>query len=350
MSTSISIIGASGAVGSMLAVHLLRGGLLKSADRLQLVGHGIASSSAQLLSNRIDLLDAFDDEGVDIEVVANIEDVDGDIVLICAGVSLPGNLVDRRDWGKTNLALFEQIARVCCRRVPDALFVVVSNPVELAVKVFSEKLGRERVIGMGAEQDSLGFARAIAHDLDISRQYVMATVLGEHGQAMVPVWSSVQLKSMDQRLSNKLARMKEESATVPLTERVLELRAKVLEFIEAQRVSEAYETTRQALPDARIFVQPFITWYTMHSTPNATANSTLRFLTAARDDGATPLHGQVLLRGEFLGIEGVCGVPLAVSRQGWEADAGDSLSPEEQYRVLQAARSIDMYISSVLLS
>src|SRR5271168_5248632 len=110
MSTSISIIGASGAVGGMLAVHILRGGLLKSADRLQLVGHGDPSSSAHLLSNRIDLLDAFDDEGVDVEVVANIEDVDGDIVLICAGVSLPGTLVDRRDWGKSNLALFEQIA------------------------------------------------------------------------------------------------------------------------------------------------------------------------------------------------------------------------------------------------
>jgi malate dehydrogenase len=339
MSTSISIIGASGAVGSMLAVHLLRGGLLKGADRLQLVGHGIASSSAQLLSNRIDLMDAFDDEGVDVEVVANTEDVDGDIVLICAGVSLPGNL-----------ALFEQIAEICCRRVPDALFVIVSNPVELAVKVFSEKLGRERVIGMGAEQDSLRFARAIAHDLGISRQYVVATVLGEHGQAMVPVWSSVQLKSMDQRLSNELARMKEQSATLPLEERVTKLRAKVLEFIEAQQVNEAYETTRQALPDARIFVQPFITWHTMHSTPNATANSTLRFLTATLAGNATPLHGQVLLRGEFLGIEGVCGVPLAVSRHGWKVDAGDSLSPEEQRRVLQAARSIDMYVSSVFLN
>src|ERR1700678_2868640 len=123
MSTSISIIGASGAVGSMLAVHLLRGGLLKSADRLQLVGHGIASSSAQLLSNRIDLLDAFDDAGVDVEVGADIEDVDGDIVLICAGVSLPGNLIDRRDWGKANLVLFEQIAEECYRRVPDAFFI-----------------------------------------------------------------------------------------------------------------------------------------------------------------------------------------------------------------------------------
>jgi malate dehydrogenase len=350
MSTSISIIGASGAVGSMLAVHLLRGGLLKSSDRLQLVGHGIASGLAQLLSNRIDLLDAFDDEGVEIEVVANIEDVDGDIVLICAGVSLAGNLVDRRDWGKTNLALFEQIAEVCCRRVPDALFVIVSNPVELAVKVFAEKLGRARVIGMGAEQDSLRFARAIAHDLDISRQYVVATVLGEHGQAMVPVWSSVQLKSMDQRLPNELARMKEQSAALPLAERVMKLRAKVLELIEAKQVSEAYDTTRQALPDARIFVQPFITWHTMHSTPNATANSTLRFLAAALADDATPLHGQVLLRGEFLGIDGVCGVPLGVSCHGWKVDAGGSLSPEEQHQVRQAARSIDTYVSSVLVS
>jgi malate dehydrogenase len=156
------------------------------------------------------------------------------------------------------------------------------------------------------------------------------------------------LKSTDQRLSTELARMKEQSAAVPLAERVMKLKARVLEFIEAQQVSEAYETTRQALPDARIFVQPFITFHTMHSTPNATANSTLRFLTAALADNATPLHGQVLLRGEFLGIEGVCGVPLTVSRHGWKADAGDNLSPEEQHRVLQAARSIHMYVSSVL--
>jgi hypothetical protein len=39
-----------------------------------------------------------------------------------------------------------------------------------------------------------------------------------------------------------------------------------------------------------------------------------------------------------------------VSRHGWKVDAGDSLSPEEQRRVLQAARSIDMYVSSVFLN
>ncbi len=98
-----------------------------------------------------------------------------------------------------------------------------------------------------------------------------------------------------------------------LSNRILEervtLRAKVSEFIEAQQVSEGYETTRQALPDARVFAQPFVTWHTMHSTPNTTANSALMFLTAALADNATPLHGQVLLCGEFLGIKDVCGVP-----------------------------------------
>lgn len=350
MATSISIIGASGAVGSALAVHLLRSGLLKTADRLQLVGHGIPSSSAHLLSNRIDLMDAFDDEGVDIEVVSNIEDIDGDIVVMCAGVSLKGNLIDRREWGRDNLALFEQIAEKCALRVPNALFVVVSNPVELAVKVFSEKLGRERVVGMGAEQDSLRFARAIAHDLAISRQYVMASVLGEHGQAMVPLWTSVELKLTSQRLSDELGQMREQSAARPLEERVTKLRARVLEFIEADQVNEAYEATREALPDARIFVQPLITWRTMHSTPNATANSTFRFLTAALSDSPSPLHGQVLLCGEFLGIEGVCGIPLAMSRHGWRAGAGDTLSLEEQDRVIQAATSIDKYVSDVVRS
>ena len=164
---------------------------------------------------------------------------------------------------------------------------------------------------------------------------------------MVPLWSSVELKLTSQRLSDELGQMREQSAALPLDERVTKLRARVLEFIEAEQVNEAYETTREALPDARIFVQPLITWRTMHSTPNATANSTLRFLTAALSDSPTPLHGQVLLCGEFLGIEGVCGIPLAMRRQGWRTGAGDSISLEEQQRVIQAATSIDKYVSGV---
>ena len=84
MSHTISIIGASGSVGSTLAAQILRSNLLGRGDRLQLVGHGVSSSSSRLLATRVDLMDAFDDDSVDIELVANIQDTEGDIVVMCA--------------------------------------------------------------------------------------------------------------------------------------------------------------------------------------------------------------------------------------------------------------------------
>ena len=345
--TCISIIGASGAVGSTLATHILRSGLLQQGDRLQLVARGVESSSAKLLSMRVDLMDAFDDQGVNIEVVANTEDVDGDIVVVCAGVSSQGQLIDRRDWGRANCDVYETTAEACSRRVPNAFFIIVSNPVELAVRIFSEKLGRERVIGMGAEQDSLRFSRAIARDLGMSRHDVFASVLGEHGQAMVPLWSSVELNTTDERLWERLVAMRRQSRAVPLDQRVAELKSDVLRLLENDLINEAYEVTRAALPDARIFVQPLITWSTIHSTPNATANATLRFLTALLAENQRPLHGQVLLSGDFAGIYGVCGVPINIDSDGWRIREIKWLRDEEKSKISYAATSIERYVEEV---
>jgi malate dehydrogenase len=350
MASSISIIGASGAVGTTLAGQILRSSLLKSGDRLQLVGRGVESSSAKLLSVRIDLMDAFDHEGVDIEVVANIEDVDADIVVLCAGISSQAKLIDRRDWGRANLALYEEIAETCAQRIPDSFFIIVSNPVELAVNIFSEKLGRERVIGMGAEQDSLRFARAIAHDLGVRRDTVAASVLGEHGQAMVPLWSTVEVIKPNAHLMGEIERIREQSNASPLEQRVAHLRSQVMDLIQVGQINEAYEATRRALPDARIFVQPLITWHTMQSTPNATANATLRFLIASLSDTPHPLHGQVFLSGDIFDIKGVCGVPVDVSRQGWTINRMESLDRVEQERVRKAAASIKTYLASLTVT
>ncbi len=347
MQTSISIIGASGSVGTTLAGQILRAGLLKTGDRLQLVARGIEPSSAKLLGTRIDLMDAFDDEGVEIEVVANIEDVDSDIVVMCAGISLQANLIDRRDWGRANLALYGQIAEACARRAPNSFFIIVSNPVELAVKIFSERLGRERVIGMGAEQDSLRFARAIASDLGVSRSTVLASVLGEHGQAMVPLWSTVELTGPSSSLVFEIERIRELSGAISLEQRVASLRSQVLDLIRKEEIGEAYEATRRALPDARIFVQPLITWHTMQSTPNATANATLRFLVAALSDTPHRLHGQVLLSREIFDIEGICGVTVDIGRQGWSVNRCLRLSNIEEEGIRQAATSIERYLASV---
>jgi malate dehydrogenase len=344
----MAIIGASGAVGSTLAAQVLRSQMLESCDRLQLVGHGSPASEGKLLATRIDLLDAFDDKRIEIEVVPKIIDVDADIVVIASGVGLSPKCTNRRDMGATNRGIFEYIAEQCARRVPDALFIVVSNPVELAVHILASKLDRRRVIGMGAQQDSLRFARAIAKDLDISRRDVRASVLGEHGQAMVPLWSAVELLARSPRLLNSLNRLKEQSASLPLRERVVDLQAKVALLLQAGQVAEAYEAARHALPDARIFVEPFITAHSMRSTPNATSNATLLCIAAALANDRRRVHGQVLLQGEVLDLYGTCGVPVTLGRDGWRPEALDWLSVTEKQLVINSAGSISDFISAIL--
>ena len=320
MPVCVAILGASGTVGSALAAHLLRARLLRPDDALQLVGHGTGGNEARLLAARIDLQDAFDDAHVAIEIVPDIGDVRADIVVIAAGATVSEQTPTRRDVGQANAGLFRRIAAECAARLPRALFIVVSNPVELAVDLVAQAVDRRRVIGMGAQQDSLRFARAIAADLGISRHDVLASVVGEHGQAMVPLWQSVELIEHAQHRADLLTALDDlqvRAGTTSLPERVATLHTTVWSLMAEERIEDAYQATQRALPDARIFIEPFVTAHCIHSTPNATANATLQVIAAALAFDRRPIHGQVQLTGEAFGIEGVCGVPLTLGREGW---------------------------------
>ncbi len=251
MPRRIAILGASGSVGSALAVHILRARLLEPSDQLLLVGHGVHTTEQKLLSTRIDLMDAFDDDRVRIEVVPDVADVEADIVIVSAGATLGPASPTRRDLGATNRAIFEHIAEQCVGRLSQALFIVVSNPVELAVEILSFAVDRKRVFGMGAQQDSMRFARAIASDLGVSRHDVRATVMGEHGQAMVPLWGSVELMPGDPRAADYFRDLRERVAECPLETRVGTLRSLVSELLSQERIAEAYALTHGALPDAQ---------------------------------------------------------------------------------------------------
>jgi len=349
MAISIAILGASGSVGTALAAHLLRSGLLEPQDRLQLVGHGNPKSEARLLAERIDLLDAFDDSRVEVEVVPQIADLDADIVLIASGVSISSKCTNRRDMGAMNLDLFYEIAEQCAVHVPESLFIVVSNPVELAVQILCEKLDRKRVVGMGAQQDSLRFARAIAKNLGVSRHQVRATVLGEHGLGMVPIWSSVELTTPQKEADAALEALRKKSEQIDLRERVASLQRSVVALLEEEKIAEAYETTRQALPDARIFIEPFITAHCMRSTPHATANATLHVVAAALVDDHRRIHGQVMLDGECFDLQGAFGIPIALDRRGWIQRPMDilSISLAEKAMIEDSARSIRHFLDEV---
>ncbi len=268
---------------------------------------------------------------------------------MAAGISISaGGQLSRRDLGKTNRIVFEHIADQCASRLPEALFIIVSNPVELAVEILSFAARRKRVIGMGAQQDSLRFARAIATDLGLSRHDMRASVMGEHGEAMVPLWRSVEITVDDQQAVNTLKNLRARSEESRLEDRVVALRSEVGRLLTEEHVAEAYELTRRALPDARIFVEPFITAHSMHSTPNATANATLQCIAAALANDRRRIHGQVALKSEVLGLNGVCGIPLTLGTGGWQTEPLDWLQPSEITAVSTCAQSIDRFVSGIL--
>lgn len=88
-----------------------------------------------MLATRIDLLDASDDSRVEVELVPQISDVDADIVVVASGASVSAHSTNRREVAAMNLEVFQEIAEKCATCVPNSLFIVVSNPVELAVRV-----------------------------------------------------------------------------------------------------------------------------------------------------------------------------------------------------------------------
>jgi malate dehydrogenase len=351
MSISIAIIGATGAVGSALCVHILRSELLEPGDRLQLVGHGEAVSTGRLFAIRTDLLDAFDDQRVIIEVVPDISQADADLVVLTAGVPMSSSLSDRRDLGAANLPIFQNIATACAEYLPNATYIVVSNPVELAVKVLASKIDRKQVLGVGAEQDSLRFARAVARTLGVSRRDVRASVWGEHGRSMVPLWSSVEVRAGSAQVRQSLVELKQRASAEPLVDRVTFLQGRVRELLlEDGELDETYNVVEKALPDATIFVEPFITARTIHSTPNATANAVLNVLRAWKEEDRRRLHAQVLLDGEVNALVGVCGVPIILSARGWELDSCEHLSETEQMSVRSACSAIQVFLDQCVSS
>jgi malate dehydrogenase len=313
-----------------------------------LVGHGTRSTERRLVPERVDLLDAFDDERVQISIAPDIDELEADIVVVAAGATGSSEHPTRRDLAAVNLPIFRRIAQECASRLPRALFIVVSNPVELAVQVLTEVVDRQRVVGMGSQQDSLRFARAVASDLEVSRRDVRASVFGEHGLYMVPLWQTVELLLNSPSHQASLARLTARAMEIPLMTRVADLMQEVEQRLAAGRIADAYDATCRALPDARIVVEPMITAQSMHSTPNATANATLQLIDAALTADKRRVHGQVKLAGEALGIDGVCGFPIMIGREGWRLWDTECLDGFGRAAVTSSADAITSFLNSIV--
>lgn len=192
----VSIIGGGGRVGATAAYALQLGGMVRE---MALVDVNLDVATGEALDLR---------HGASLVAPQNIyaggpEAVEGsDIVLITAGLRRKPD-ESRLDLINRNVAVFrgilDNIKRV--KLTDDAVIVVVSNPVDILtyLTVQADIVPTERVIGLGTYLDTTRFRGLLAEYLDVSAKDVDALILGEHGDSMVPIWSTATVNSVPLR-------------------------------------------------------------------------------------------------------------------------------------------------------
>jgi len=111
-----------------------------------------------------------------------------DIVIITAGIPRkPG--MSRDDLLNTNAKIMKNVVQETAKHSPDAVLIIVSNPLDAMCHVALETSGfpKNRVIGMAGVLDSARFRAFIAMELNVSVENTTAFVLGGHGDTMVPL-------------------------------------------------------------------------------------------------------------------------------------------------------------------
>ena len=183
----VSVIGGGGRVGSCAAFALQCAGLVSEIQILDAnkdMGEGEA----------LDLLHGSAFAG-DQRIYAGdyVRAADSDIFLITAGLRRKPD-ESRLDLINRNVALFAQILESikAAGLRKDAHVFVVSNPVDILTQLAVQRLGLpwQQVYGLGTMLDTSRFSSFIATELKLAPTQVKALILGEHGDSMVPIWSS----------------------------------------------------------------------------------------------------------------------------------------------------------------
>jgi malate dehydrogenase len=196
--TKVSVIGAAGTVGAAAGYDIALRGV---ADELVYVdipdqrdvtvgqaadtNHGVAYDSNTTVRQ------------------GDYEDTAGsDVVVITAGIPRqPGQT--RIDLAGDNAPIMEDIGSSLAEYNDDYVSITTSNPVDLLNRHLYETGDRDRhsVIGFGGRLDSARFRYVLAERFDVPLRNVEATILGEHGDAQVPVFSKVRVDGADPEFS-----------------------------------------------------------------------------------------------------------------------------------------------------
>jgi malate dehydrogenase len=291
MRNKITIIGA-GNVGATTAHWLAE----RELGDIVLVD--IPQTEGMPAGKALDMTEAGPVVGYDTRIIGATrydETAASDVVVITAGIARkPG--MSREDLVGTNQRIVTDVVTRIKANSPDAILVVVTNPLDTMTYVAKQVSGfpRERVIGQAGVLDSARMRAFMAMELEVSVQNTHAFVLGGHGDEMVPLprYSTV--------------------AGIPITD-----------LLPSDRVEAIVERTRKGGGEIVNLLKTGSAYY-------APGAAVAQMVEAILKDKKLILPCSAYLQGEY-GLNDVYfGVPVKLVRNGIEEIIQVNLSPEEQ--------------------
>lgn len=185
--SKITVIGA-GSVGATVANDLMIQGV---ASEIVLVD----INKKKAIGEALDIYQGAPFHSPAIVRPGDYEDAEGsDIVVITCGIARkPG--MTRLDLAKTNVNILKEVAANVVKHAPNAVYLIVSNPVDVLTYVFTKISGlpENQIIGSGTILDTSRLQSELAKRFHISPKNVHAHVYGEHGDSQFVPWSLVHI-------------------------------------------------------------------------------------------------------------------------------------------------------------
>ena len=247
-------------------------------------------------------------EGFDTRIIGTQgydEAAGAEVFVVTAGIARkPG--MSRDDLVKTNAGIVRSVGEQIRRVAPQAIVVVVSNPLDVMCYVAMRATGfpRERVIGMAGVLDTARYRMFLAEAMQVSVEDIQAMVLGGHGDTMVPLVSYTTVSGIP-----------------------------VSQLIDKARLDAIVDRTRNGGAEIVAFLKTGSAYYA----PSAAA---VQMVEAIALDKKRILPCSAWLQGEY-GLKDVfCGVPCKVGRRGLEKIVDIKLTDEERAALTAYAEAV----------
>ncbi|MCX8023510.1 MAG: hypothetical protein N2745_12160 [Syntrophorhabdaceae bacterium] len=194
----VTIVGGGGTVGSTVAYRLAQDGFVS-----EIVLFDIRENMAE--AHALDIEQSIVNRSKTKVRKGNLDDTyQSDIVIIACALWGRPLAFSRTENLRYNLNLVLSLMIPLKKRSPDALWIVVTTPVDTLVHIIHRifSIPRNRIAGINGN-DTARFKWAISKVCSVPAQEVKAFVLGEHGDTQVPIFSNIEIKNRPYALSDK---------------------------------------------------------------------------------------------------------------------------------------------------